>query len=219
MVARRVFGWVLAAGVAVVVARAAGVSADGQPAPVAGSTVTFETLPALLKAAGLEPRDGGSPGRLRIDRGGGGGGFYAFLALSPNGQYVWISTPLADLPKERPLPRGRLLEMLAANAADDGVHFALVGNTLHLLRAVDNRGLVPAAFGREIDTFFGVLVKTNLSWNVTRWSGAPTPGAGMGDAPPAGAPTPPEPAPPPEPTKPPEAPTPAPGVPAMTEGR
>jgi len=211
MVVRRVFAWVLAAGVAAVVGRAAVVAADGQPAPVAGSTVTFETLPALLKAAGLEPRDGGAPGRLRIDRGGGGGGFYAFLALSPNSQYVWISSPLADLPKERPLPRARLFEMLAANAEDDGVHFALVGDTIHLLRAVDNRGLVPAAFGREVDTFFGVLVKTNRSWNVSRWGGAPVPGAAMGDAPPAGPETPPEATKPPEPA--------APAVPAMTEGR
>ena len=205
MIGRRFFGCVLAAVAAVGVGRVAGVAADGQPTPALGATITLETLPVLAKEAGLEPREGTAPGQLRIARGSGGGSLYAYVSLSTNGQYVWISVPLATLPPDQKSEwRKHLLAMLGANAEDDGVHFGLVKDEIQLQRAVDNRAISPAAFGREVDNFFRVMIHTNRVWNVTKWGDASGDTAGMGGS--AGAAKPPEPPAPPAP-------------PAMSEGR
>ena len=175
MIARRFVAWACAATAAVAIGRVAGVAADGQPPVTLGRTITPETLPVVLvKQAGMSlPVDGGAPGRLRIERGPGGGNIFAFLSLSLNGQYIWITAPLATLPQEQAERRRHLLAMLSANAEDDGVHFGLAGDEIQSPRAVDNREAIsPPAFGREIDGFFRVMIKTNLLWNVTKWGDA-----------------------------------------------
>lgn len=166
----------LAAAVAVVAFAARGAAEDA-PAS-APRAIDEKEVEAVLREAGFPPVGEKTPFGYRVEQKRPEGVYFAHVATSPDGAYLWLTAPLEALPAGETSPRRALVELLAFNAGDGGAAFSLAKDRIHLMRAVDNRALTPALVALEIEAYFDLVRRTVSLWDPARWGPRPDTGEG-----------------------------------------
>jgi hypothetical protein len=158
----------LVAGILLASVGFAGLRAHGEDAPAAeaGRTLAAADLDSFLVEGGHPSKPFGTLRRVEVVKE--GVTFYCDVAISPDGRYVWLTIPLAPLPAS-PVPRKQLVDLLAANGGEAGLHFLVAGDKIVLARAVDNRSLTPPGLSMEIRRFADALRTSAALWDVSRW--------------------------------------------------
>jgi hypothetical protein len=142
------------------------VRAHGEEATVEGRTLTTESLDAFLVEAGHPSKP--MTGFRRVEVARDGTTYYCDVAISPDGRYVWLTVPLGALPAS-PVPHRPLVNLLAANGGEAGLHFLVSGDRIILARAVDNRDVTPHGLSQEIRRFTEGVRAGRALWDVASW--------------------------------------------------
>lgn len=169
---------VLAAAVVLAFVAARGAAQDAPTAARTPSTIDAKDLEAVLVEAGFPPVGPATAFGFRVEQKRPEGVYFAHVAVSPDGGYLWVTAPLDPLPEGAAFPREPLTRLLTFNAGDAGAAFSLVKGRIVLMRALDNRALLPVTVALEIEAFFELVRRTSSLWSPDAWGPRPDTGEG-----------------------------------------
>jgi hypothetical protein len=136
--------------------------------------LTDESLKTMLSNMGYEPEeikatDGSKIYRVTIEKD--DWKFVVNFSISPDKSYVWQVALLKTIPDPDKVPAAPLLKMLSENDEIGPVFFSYSPNTkrFYLNAGLENRGVTPARFRKELDRLTGHIKRTAALWDPARW--------------------------------------------------
>lgn len=137
-----------------------------------GSMLFMQDKPAELKQEGLseflqnlgyEVKELGE-GAFEFQTTEGDLTIYVVTNISKSGQKVWMTINLGDMPEAERNDAPRLLGFLRSNAEIQPTHFFVRGDNLRIGVAMDNRGITPAMYRKQVDALAETVFKTRKLW-------------------------------------------------------
>lgn len=152
-----------------------------RPIGPATTALTHETLVATLSNMGYEveakKNEAGIPYySVKFDRN--DWTFVINVSLSTNGQYIWLNSPLAQLPEgTNVVPQEKLTALLQKNFDTGPAYFAYrpASRRIYYLIPITNQNVTAKTLRAELDTFCKDIQDTELLWNTKKWNLAATP--------------------------------------------
>jgi len=152
-----------------------------RPIGPANTGLTHEALVAALTNMGYEvetkKNDAGIPYyTLKFDRN--DWSFVINVSLSTNGQYIWLNSPLGQLPEgANVVPQEKFTALMQKNFDNGPAYFAYrpASRRIYYLQPINNVNVTPKTLRAELDAFCKDIVDTEMLWNTKKWNIAAAP--------------------------------------------
>ena len=149
-----------------------------QPAPApapARESLTSAELGKLLKDMGYEP-EALTPEVWQVAITRDGWKVHVMLSLDGNGDRLWFESKFAVIAVPDLVPASAWFRLLGANERIGPAYFAFDrnDNRIHLYKTCDNVGIAPIRLKKELETFDGIVRKTQNLWRAENFMPAET---------------------------------------------